>query len=64
MNSKPGIKLQNFEWIFGLLMILGFLGIAIMAPVLAPPTGDFPELTYIIPRDGYQDFPLPPNPEQ
>jgi len=44
-------------------MILGFLGIAIMAPVLAPPTGDFPELTYIIPRDGFKDYPLPPNPD-
>ena len=34
-----------------------------MAPVLSPPRGDFPELTYIIPRDGYKDFPLPPNPD-
>jgi len=63
MNTKRRIKLQNFELIFGLLMILGFLGIAIMAPALAPPTGDFPELTYIIPRDGFKDSPLPPNPD-
>jgi len=32
-----------------------------MAPVLAHPTGDFPELPYIIPRDGFKDMPLPPN---
>ena len=63
MNTKRRIKFQNFELIFGLLMILGFLGIAIMAPALAPPTGDFPELTYIIPRDGFKDSPLPPNPD-
>ena len=63
MNNKRRVKLQKFELVIGLLMILGFLGVAIMAPVLSPPRGDFPELTYIIPRDGYKDFPLPPNPD-
>ncbi len=63
MNDKRRIRLQNFELIFGLLMILGFLGVAIMAPVLSPPRGDFPEFTYIIPRDGFKDYPLPPNPD-
>lgn len=61
MNNKRRIRLQNIELIIGLALILGFLGIALAAPVLAPPTGDFPELTYIIPRDGYKDYPLPPN---
>jgi peptide/nickel transport system permease protein len=63
MNNKRKVKLQNFELVFGLFMILGFLGIAIMAPVLSPPRGDFPELTYIMPRDGFKDYPLPPNPD-
>ena len=63
MKNKRRFKFQNLELIFGLLVILGFLAVAIMAPVLAPPTGDFPELPYIIPRDGYKDFPLPPNPD-
>ena len=56
-------KLQNVELIIGLLIILGFLVVAVIAPVLAPPTGDFPELPYIIPRDGYKDYPLPPAPD-
>ena len=56
-------RLQNVELIIGLLIILGFLVVAVIAPVLAPPTGDYPELPYIIPRDGYKDSPLPPNPD-
>jgi peptide/nickel transport system permease protein len=56
-------RLQNIELIIGLLIILGYLVVAVMAPVLAPPTGDYPEFPYIIPRDGYKDLPLPPNPD-
>jgi peptide/nickel transport system permease protein len=63
MNNTLRNRLQNVELIIGLLIILGFLVVAVMAPVLAPPTGDYPELTYIIPRDGYKDSPLPPNPD-
>ena len=63
MDSKQNGKFQIGELIFGSILILAFLVIAILAPIIAPPEGDFPELPYIIPRDGYKNLPLPPNPD-
>lgn len=63
MNSKRRIRFQNGELIFGSLLIFGFLVVAIAAPMIAPPAGDFPDLPYIIPRDGFKGTPLPPNPD-
>jgi len=63
MNNKQRSRFQNGELIFGSLLILGFLVVAIAAPMIAPPRGDFPDIPYIIPRDGFKGTPLPPNPE-
>lgn len=63
MESNHKIKFQNGELILGSLLILGFLGIAIAAPIIAPPAGDYPEIPYFIPRDGFKVMPLPPNSE-
>jgi peptide/nickel transport system permease protein len=63
MNKKKNRKFQNGELIFGFILILIFLGIALAAPIIAPPAGDFPDIPYIIPRDGYKDIPQPPNPD-
>ena len=63
MNDKKRRTYLNGELILGSFLILVFLGIAITAPIIAPPEGDFPEIPYIIPRDGYKNIPLPPNPD-
>ncbi len=41
----------------GLVIVILFAVIAIIAPILAPPQGDSP---YIIPRDGFSPLPAPP----
>ena len=63
MYDKERRKFRNGELTFGFFLILIFLGIAIAAPIIAPPAGDFPEIPFVIPRDGYKDIPLPPNPD-
>jgi peptide/nickel transport system permease protein len=45
--------------VIGLLIILGFILIAVLAPVLAPPPTESWETTRI-PRDGFRPEPLPP----
>lgn len=47
--------------LIGLLLIAFFVGVAVAAPVLAPPPR--PKDPYIIPRDGYSSEPQPPNDE-
>ena len=63
MYDKERRKFRNGELTFGFFLILIFLGIAIAAPIIAPPADDFPEIPFVIPRDGYKDIPLPPNPD-
>lgn len=59
---------QNPLSIVGLVLILGFVGIALSAEWLAPPPHGDPEVVsydpndpYIIPRYGYSEDPTPPN---
>jgi peptide/nickel transport system permease protein len=63
MNKRQRINFINGELLFGSFLILVFLAIAILAPVIAPPDGDFPEIPFFIPRDGYRGTPQPPNPD-
>ncbi len=49
---RPGLLL-------GMVIILGFVAVAIVAPILAPPEGDDP---YTMPRDSYRVQPEPPRP--
>ena len=49
---RPGLLL-------GMVIILGFVAVAIAAPILAPPEGDDP---YTMPRDSYRVQPEPPRP--
>ena len=53
--------LKNPLGLSGLLLILFFGIVAILAPVLAPPK--WPHEPYRIPRDGYRAEPRPPGPE-
>lgn len=50
--------------VLGLIMLLGFVAVAIFAPVLAPPQGERGRLNpYRIPRDGFTAQPAPPSEE-
>ncbi len=54
--------LKNPTSLAGLILLVLFLGVAVLAPVLAPP----PERSrdpYMIPRDGFANAPKPPNDE-
>jgi peptide/nickel transport system permease protein len=53
--------LKNPVSLTGIILVIGFVLIAVMAPVLAPP--ERPEEPYRIPRDGYLAEPRPPNEE-
>jgi peptide/nickel transport system permease protein len=53
--------LKNPVSLTGIVLVLVFVGIAILAPVLAPPQR--PEEPYRIPRDGYLAEPKPPSAE-
>jgi len=53
--------LKNPVSVTGIVLVLVFLAIAILAPVLAPP--ERPEEPYRIPRDGYLAEPKSPNAE-
>jgi len=53
--------LENPLGLSGLLLILFFGVVAIVAPILAPPK--WPHEPYRIPRDGYRAEPQPPSPE-
>jgi len=53
------ILLRNPVSIAGMLIVLGFVIVAILAPVLAPPA--IPSEPFQIPRDGYQAEPRPPS---
>ena len=53
--------LKNPVSLVGILLVLMFVAIAILAPVLAPPVR--PEEPYRIPRDGYLAEPKPPSAE-
>lgn len=54
------ILIHNPVSIAGLLIVIGFIGIAILAPALAPPS--IPGQPYQIPRDGFLAQPQPPGP--
>ena len=47
--------------LIGFLLLLGFVAVAILAPVLAPPQPN--QSSYRIPRDGWSGEPQPPNSE-
>jgi peptide/nickel transport system permease protein len=47
--------------IVGTVIVLGFVLVALFAPVLAPP--EFPSQPYQMPRDGFTSTPQPPSPE-
>ena len=53
--------IQNPLGLIGLVLVVFFLVIAILAPVLAPP--EWEHEPYRIPRDGYAPQPKPPNAE-
>jgi peptide/nickel transport system permease protein len=53
------ILLRNPVSITGLVIVLGFVLTAILAPVLAPPP--IPSQPFQIPRDGFQAEPVPPS---
>ncbi len=53
--------LRNPVSVAGLLIIIFFVGVAILAPILAPPAR--PEAPYRIPRDGFRAEPQPPSDE-
>jgi peptide/nickel transport system permease protein len=53
--------LKNPVSLTGIILVIMFALIAILAPVLAPP--DRPEAPFRIPRDGYLAEPKPPNAE-
>ncbi len=48
--------------IVGIILVLIFVGIAVFAPVIAPPPAGARD-SYIIPRDGFKAEPQPPNAE-
>ena len=52
------VLLRNPVSITGLVIVLGFVLTAILAPVLAPPP--VPSQPFQIPRDGFQAEPMPP----
>lgn len=54
--------LQNPMSLFGLLLLLAFVLVAVFAPLLAPPT-DFQITAYDTPRAGFWATPQPPSPE-
>ncbi|WP_172293350.1 ABC transporter permease [Pseudoruegeria sp. HB172150] len=54
--------LQNPMSLFGLLLLLAFVLIAVFAPLLAPPT-EFQLSPYDTPRAGFWATPQPPSPE-
>lgn len=45
--------------IAGILLVLSFAAVALLAPVLAPPLS--PDEPYVIPQDGFQSEPRPPS---
>jgi peptide/nickel transport system permease protein len=51
--------LRNPVSVAGILIALGFVAVAILAPVLAPPA--IPSEPFQIPRDGFQAEPRPPD---
>jgi peptide/nickel transport system permease protein len=53
--------LKNPVSLTGIILVIGFVLIAVLAPVLAPP--ERPEEPYRIPRDGYLAEPRPPSEE-
>jgi peptide/nickel transport system permease protein len=53
--------LKNPVSVTGIVLVIFFVAIAILAPVLAPP--ERPEEAYRIPRDGYLAEPKPPSSE-
>jgi peptide/nickel transport system permease protein len=53
------ILLRNPVSIAGVLIVLAFASVAVLAPVLAPPPD--PTAPFQIPRDGYQAQPSPPS---
>jgi peptide/nickel transport system permease protein len=68
---KKGLKPAVREWkfmftrlkesplsIMGITILLFFVAVAILAPVLAPPTGDDP---YRMPHEGWSSIPKPPD---
>lgn len=59
MKIKTKHILANFEFMFGVVIILAFAIVAIAAPQIAPPEeGESP---YYLPKDGHKGYPLPPN---
>jgi peptide/nickel transport system permease protein len=53
--------LTNPASLLGILLILMFVGVAIAAPILAPPANA--RQPYAIPRDGFSPEPRPPSPK-
>jgi peptide/nickel transport system permease protein len=51
--------LRNPVSVAGILIVLGFVAVAALAPVLAPPA--IPSQPFHIPRDGFQAEPRPPD---
>lgn len=58
MKKKLKNVLTNAELMFGIVIILAFVVVAISAPQIAPPEEENP---YYLPRDGYKGIPQPPN---
>ena len=53
--------LTNPASLAGILLLIGFAGMAILAPVLAPPPENSRD-PYLIPRDGFSSTPASPSP--
>ena len=51
--------LKNPASLTGLLLVLGYVAVAIFAPYLAPPRD--PNYPYMLPRDSFESEPKPPN---
>lgn len=51
---------KNPTSLLGIILLLGFVIVAIAAPVIAPPEKNARNI-YIIPRDGFSNQPAPPN---
>jgi len=54
--------LKNPTSMLGIILLLGFILVAIFAPLIAPPPAKARDI-YMIPRDGFATEPKPPSPE-